>query len=287
MTGTASPWAPHDRLRQQAIDTALAFLQAQATRSYAVERRRQNDATVMRLRDSLIYRSDALTWHRVVITRLQKSAIARLHAAFPQPNAPNDILRDAAREQQFTFDDVIFNAITLFDYVGNMIGFAYYGDQRRKAKWDRIQKYARDAVFDSRHHKNPRIAGSEVGSLLTAAESSLVQPLADYRADLIPSSRLLWASISSVIFCSIVGQRATSSGVARRISATIDQFSQCLSGSVTASLRDVARSIASRTSRSRDGAARRSSKPNVEPSIAHRLSGCGVSDVHLEHAPHL
>lgn len=94
-------------------------------------------------------------------------------------------MRRSAREQQFLFDDVVFSTIALFDYLGNTVGFYFYGDRRRKAKWDRIQRYARDAEFDLKDHKHPRIGGSELGVLIARTHKDFVAPLSDYRADLI------------------------------------------------------------------------------------------------------
>lgn len=182
---SSSPWAPHEELRQQAISTAICYLPISSRRGQAAELRKSNQTTIMKLRDSLIYRSEAISWHVTLLSRMQEQALAKLHSTFPDPNAPYDIMRATAREQQFVFDDLVFNCIALFDYVANMVGFAYYGDRRRKAKWDRIQKYARDEEVDRRDHVNVRIAGSAVGELIRDSQVALVSPLSDYRADLI------------------------------------------------------------------------------------------------------
>jgi uncharacterized membrane protein len=113
---------------------------------------------------------------------MQENALSRLRASFGKPNATGDIMREAAREQQFMFDNVVFNTIALFDYLGNTVGFYFYGDRRRKAKWDRIQRYARDAAFDQKDHKAARVAGSDVGESVMAAHKAFVAPLSDYTA---------------------------------------------------------------------------------------------------------
>jgi hypothetical protein len=91
-------------------------------------------------------------------------------------------------EQQFVFDDLIFNALSLFDYVGNFVGFAFYGEQRKKAKWDRIQKYARDGDHEARDHPSKRISSGRAGERILRAQKDLVGILSDYRADLIHSA---------------------------------------------------------------------------------------------------
>jgi hypothetical protein len=96
----------------------------------------------MLLRDSLIYRSGSVTWHTSLISRLRKAAVAHLQAVFGRdPNALGDMLRISAREQQFAFDDVVFNAIALLDYIGNIVAFSLYGEPHQRAKWKRAEHY--------------------------------------------------------------------------------------------------------------------------------------------------
>lgn len=171
--------------RDQAINTLPAHSLALSKRGNSRERNRREQATMLRLRDSLIYRAEAVDWHSMLVAHLVKSALTRLESSFPNPNAREDILRMTTREQQFAFDDVIFNIIALFDYVGNTIGFAFYGDHRRKAKWDRIERYARSEEFERRDNTHARVSTSEVGELVRRVHQEFVKPLSDYRAELI------------------------------------------------------------------------------------------------------
>jgi hypothetical protein len=88
-------------------------------------------------------------------------------------------------EHFYVFDDLIFNALALFDYVGNMVGFSLYGEQRRKAKWTRIERYARDPEFERKEHPKARISSSPLGQCIREVHASFVRALTDYRAALI------------------------------------------------------------------------------------------------------
>lgn len=135
------------------------------------------------LRDSLSYRADAVYWHAHLLKMLHTSGVRRLNENFPQDD--NDILRLAASEQNWIFDDLVFNAIAMFDYVGNVVGFTLHGNQRRKLKWDGAQKCARDSEFEIRKAGRARICGSTAGGQILRAHAELVKGLADYRAEII------------------------------------------------------------------------------------------------------
>lgn len=167
------------------MNTALAFLMAESKRGHSPERRRADLKMVMRLRDSLIYRAEAVLWHPHLIELIQKSANRRLREVFPDRSKEHLLLIQIGAETFYLFDDLVFNALSLFDYIGNMVGFAFYGEQRRKAKWDRIQRFARDATYEGRAHTKPRISNSAVGSCILEVDAALVKSLSDYRAALI------------------------------------------------------------------------------------------------------
>lgn len=176
-----SAWAPYEELRKQAIDTAVSYLPISSRRGQSAEVRKSNQTTIMKLRDSLIYRSEAIIWHVTLLSRMQDQAVAKLYSTFPNPNASYDIMRATAREQQFVFDDVVFNCITLFDYIANMVGFAYYGDRteskmgpdskicagrgvRPSSSRQRVDCWGRRGWVDSRKPGFPRISAHRLQS---------------------------------------------------------------------------------------------------------------------------
>lgn len=182
-------------VRAQAVDTALAFLLVEAARGHSRDRRRRDKDTIMRLRDSLSYRSEALRWHAHMLRVLKSSAERRLDEVFPDREKEFHLLVLAGSEQHWMFDDLVFNALAAFDYLGNFVGFSYYGDRRRKAKWDRIQKYARDSDCESQQNGLTRISRSLVGPQIKEIDDNLVRGLSDYRAALIHYEALVGKGI--------------------------------------------------------------------------------------------
>lgn len=172
-------------IHEQAVATTLAFIRVGAVRNHSRERRREERQRAIRLRDSLLYRSDAMIWHASLLKVLQSAALRRLYAQSTPPADQRDLLLQAAAEQHYVFDDLVFNAVALFDYAANLIGFAYYGDRRRKAKWDKVQRIASDAVFDAKEHGSARLASSATGTRVRELHKRLVFPLSEHRADLI------------------------------------------------------------------------------------------------------
>ncbi len=175
-----------ERLHDQIILTALAFAPAVLVRPMADSRRREQDATVMRLRDSLTYRGDALAWHVSLISRLRKAAVAHLQEVVGRdPNAPGDMLQISTREQQFAFDDVVFNAIALLDYVGNVVAFSLYGEPHQKAKWKKAEQFARDAAFEQKETGGTRISDTDIGRTIRGVHRTLYSRLVEYRSELL------------------------------------------------------------------------------------------------------
>ena len=160
-------------------------MMAESHRGHPRKRRSLDRERVFRLRDSLIYRAEAIAWHAHLLSVLQTSANRRLEEAFHDREKEVHLLMLAGREQHYAFDDLVFNAISLFDYIANLIGFTIYGDRRRKAKWDRIQKFARDVAYDEAQNDVPRLSGTRVSQSVLNANSALVERLSDYRAALI------------------------------------------------------------------------------------------------------
>jgi hypothetical protein len=172
-------------IREQAIRTALAFLAVQRARKTPADLRRREQAIVLKLRDSLTYRFESLPWHSHLLGLLRSSAERRLATSLPGRIEDHSLMMLAGSEQQWVFDDLVFNSLAAFDYLGNFVGFAYYGDRRRKAKWDRIQKFARDKAYETQQHPLARVSTGPVGAVINEAHAMLVGGLSDYRAALI------------------------------------------------------------------------------------------------------
>jgi len=118
--------------------------------------------------------------------RLRKAAVAQLQASFGRDaNAPSDLFRISAQEQQFTFDDVVFNAIALLDYVGNAVAFSLYGEPHQKAKWKKAERFARDPDYERRETGANRISSAVIGQAIRDTHRALQSGLVEYRSELL------------------------------------------------------------------------------------------------------
>jgi hypothetical protein len=80
---------------------------------------------VYRLRDSISYRATSVVWHLTVLSRAREDARRRLNtsaaAALEGTSSPMAAL-NFMRSQFFLFDDVVFNTLSLYDYLSRLIG---------------------------------------------------------------------------------------------------------------------------------------------------------------------
>ena len=128
---TPAPMFAQPSIREEAVRTALAFLMAESKRGHSTTRRQSDMKLVMRLRDSLMYRAESVLWHPHLVELVTRSADRRLREVHPDRAKEHLLLLRIGAEVFYVFDDLVFNALSLFDYVGNFVGFAFYGEQRR------------------------------------------------------------------------------------------------------------------------------------------------------------
>src|SRR3972149_441781 len=101
----------------------------------------QND-TYFQLRDSISFRLNAMLFHLALLLFVQDE-----HKNFLSKNPMNGIARsfllDAGPQQQtFLLDSIIFHAISMFDYFGNVIEYICGGRGRMKLRWNSALKSA-------------------------------------------------------------------------------------------------------------------------------------------------
>lgn len=133
------------------------------------------------IRDSIIYRFDSICFHVVLMTTRQLEALKSLEKE-PPTFDERDLLESLARQYQFLFDDIIFNTISLLDYLGNIVGLGFYGAHLTKMNWNGTYKYAKHYAQGS---KKNRIFGSLTAECLIRHHQEWVNRLYEYRARLI------------------------------------------------------------------------------------------------------
>ena len=133
------------------------------------------------IRDSIIYRFDSMCFHVVLMTARQLEALKSLEKE-PPTFDERDLLESLARQHQFLFDDIIFNTISLLDYLGNIVGLGFYGAHLTKMNWNGAYEYAKRYAQGS---KKNRIFGSPTAECLIRHHQEWVNRLYKYRARLI------------------------------------------------------------------------------------------------------
>jgi hypothetical protein len=185
MSGESSGSAREQHVRWWGVQAGLAFLMAESARNHSKEQRTRDRGLMIRLRDCLSYRAEALPWHVQMLESLKSAANRRLAKLEPRSNEEQDALMTVGFEQNYMFDNLVFNALAAFDYTANFVGFAFYGEQRRKAKWDRLRRYAGNQEFERKDYRTPRVSTGRVGPVVNRVHKDLVSGLSEYRASLI------------------------------------------------------------------------------------------------------
>lgn len=146
---------------------------------------RARDAAV-EIRDSIRARFESLSFHYHLLVRIHEGHSQALEDRAPA-SSEEDFpgLWQAAWQEQFLFDDLVFNAASLFDYLACAIWFGFHGRNHRKKKWNDVTSAAREPGREPDPKDGPSIHGSLTGRKALAADRDFVGDLAGYRADLI------------------------------------------------------------------------------------------------------
>jgi len=138
----------------------------------------------MRLRDSAMYRVSCIEYHLCLLFVTDSRFSKKVRAARFGENDPGHVnLMLSAQEQElFLLDDLVFHLISLLDYLGNLVGFAFYGEQRTQLKWKGALRYSSNREAEGAETGLVLLSGSETGKLVQHHDDQLVQHLKDYRA---------------------------------------------------------------------------------------------------------
>ena len=184
------------------------------------------------LRDSLSDRLSAVLFHVELLIEFQDHAEYVVQNAEPDIFLPTFVDRHQ-RKSQHLFDDLVFNLMSLFDYVSNFAGYIFYGDQiRARAKgYDPLNtrtdnshdfKHLRDVLESLRwsyvaevadlsrirgqlgNLKGNLLKGTRTGEQIARWDKELVSSLRIYRNDVIHN----WADPTSGGFSISTGNPA-------------------------------------------------------------------------------
>lgn len=136
------------------------------------------------LRDSMIYRLEAVAFHADLIVQRQ-GALERV--AYPIERRSVDFVRTASRDEKFLLDDVVFSIVSLFDYFGSWCDFLYNVELKalRGFKLLRVSAAPPESGQDRYEPTNNRLRDSSVVELAARENSTWLKGLTEYRGALI------------------------------------------------------------------------------------------------------
>jgi len=138
---------------------------------------RQLKRRVLDLRDSVQYRATSINWHAaalyqhraVVRRRFEEDVVASLEDLDdPMP------LIQHIRQQSFLLDDILFNTISMFDYLGHLIGLMRLGG--KKYVWSGVVRQC---------SRIPCPVAAGLAKLIVEADVRWIARLDQFRDDLI------------------------------------------------------------------------------------------------------
>lgn len=139
----------------------------------------------VQIRDSIWPRFGSLRFHYSLLERVHEGHLSALYGAESGSRDEFDVLWDAAWNEQFLFDDLVFNAASFFDYLASAIWFGFHGQNHIKKNWGDATSAARNPEREPESKNGPSIYDSRTGEKILNADRHFVGDLYGYRADLI------------------------------------------------------------------------------------------------------
>lgn len=132
---------------------------------------------INQVRESLFYRIIAIRYHVNILINQRKGINSQIVEHIKNGTADPFSIENLIIHQYYLFDDIIFNLLSMFDYISAMIGFMF---DNRYYKWNSLVRSARD--------KKTTIGKEEFSEEIVKLHSNWVDALLNYRGDLIHKS---------------------------------------------------------------------------------------------------
>lgn len=184
---TVEEWAMWSQLRDGLIALTMAYLNRHPGRIADPAQLSADQARIVALRDSVLYRFESLEFHLGLLHK-RYSACLQEFRSDPFRRDGIEVVRWSSRDLKFLFDDMVFTTISLFDYAGTMVGFVMHDERTRNIKWAGARRCASQATDnDPKSVIQPtnRIFQSSVGDLVTQLNREWIKGLSEYRNALI------------------------------------------------------------------------------------------------------
>lgn len=128
------------------------------------------------IRNSILYRLQSIRFHVLLEMEIYKKIIQKFRDNFFNNQTDEHyLLLDGTDQMLYIFDDIVFNSVSLLDYMGNIIGLLY--QNKMNLKWNSICKSAYD--------KNNSLSKTEIAPIIIKHNCEWINHLYEYRSSLI------------------------------------------------------------------------------------------------------
>jgi hypothetical protein len=171
-------------VRRSAVAAAIAVHNAEVIENAVLGTQKKGVRRhALQLRDALVYRLDATLYHIETLQRVQSAGENRLRGDIREVRNQRGILESVGRQQRILFDDLVFNAVSFFDYLGRFCWSLLQGVADVKMRWDRVYRWAKHSKAGK--NQENRIHGTAVGEAIVAADQRWIDRLTQFRSDII------------------------------------------------------------------------------------------------------
>lgn len=137
------------------------------------------------LSDSIHNRVESVIYHLRCLRIINKKMTEQLIASFPSADLDEFLMMRGADIPRFFFDDIVFNLMSLFDYMGNLFGFSFSGRSGGGTQWEGARRKCKKATSEKGKGGNSKSEDLMVCTLILKYHKDLVKSLAKYRGKLI------------------------------------------------------------------------------------------------------
>lgn len=128
---------------------------------------------LLEARDGLNYRAQALIWHIGLLQREKAILEKQIEDSWLDEHRCFNLRISAQQQLGYILDDVVFNAMSLFDYLAEFVFAVHFTDLRGDKRWNKVIKNI------------PKISDETLCECLSRAETELVKSLNKYRGNVI------------------------------------------------------------------------------------------------------
>lgn len=137
----------------------------------------KGDHPINQVRESLFYRVQAITYHVNFLIKQRRSINDKIIDLFMNGSANPISIESLITNQYYIFDDIIFNLLSMFDYISGMIGYMF---ENKHYKWNSLVRSARNS--------KTAIGKENFSKEIVSLHSSWVDTLLDFRSHIIHRS---------------------------------------------------------------------------------------------------